>query len=133
MIAAEHIVMEYHIFDFVLDVIGRDKVVDPPSCIILPGIEPVAPPGIGPFPIRVKMAEGIGEAGLQQLLELRPFLVGEPGIPPVALGVFRSISLAATLRSPQMIIGLGFGMHPVGDSLRSPQTITGFSALSCPR
>ena len=81
--------MEYHIFDFVLDVIGRDKIVNPPPRVILPGVESVAPPGIGPLPIRVKMAEGIGEAGLQQLLELRPFLVRESGISPVALGVLQ--------------------------------------------
>src|SRR5699024_7740685 len=62
---------------------GDDEVVDAPPGVVLPGVEAVAPPAVGPGLVRVEVAEGVHEPRLQQLRHLPPLLVGEPGVAPV--------------------------------------------------
>ena len=70
MVAAEYIRTDPRPSDPRGQVLGDQEVVDPPSCVILPGVEPVAPPGIRPCGVGVKVAEGIYEPSFQEPAEL---------------------------------------------------------------
>ncbi len=72
--------------------VADEKIIDPPSRVVPPGVEAIGPPAVCPGLIRVEQAEGIGKAGGEQASERLPLLVGKPGIPRLGPGFFRSIS-----------------------------------------
>ena len=66
---------------------GCDEIVDPPSDVLLPRLEHVAPPGIGVRLIGVEVSEGVHIARVDHGGELVPLLLGEAGIAGVGLGI----------------------------------------------
>ena len=68
----------------------RDKeIVDPPSCVVLPGVETIAPPAVSPGHIRVPETESVRKTGFQKFSEAVTLLIGETGIAPVAGGILQ--------------------------------------------
>ena len=60
----------------------------------------VAPPGVGPLEVGVEVAEGVREAGGEQLRHLAALLVGEAGVEVVGLGVFEVYLLVRDVHVP---------------------------------
>lgn len=52
--------MDKGLFDnaFIHEILGYEKIVNPPPCIVLPGIKSIGPPGIF-YGFRIKMPEGV--------------------------------------------------------------------------
>lgn len=74
---------------FVVYPFGCQKVVDAPACVLLARLEAVGPPRVDAFLRGVEVAEGVGEARLQQGGELGSLFVGESGVATVRLGVLQ--------------------------------------------
>lgn len=89
MVAAHNVAMYFRIYDLILCAVIDQEIVDPPPRIFLPGMETVAPPGIGPLFVRVQVSERISKASGQKLLKLPPLFVGESCIFVVGLGVLQ--------------------------------------------
>ena len=64
----------------------------------------MAPPGIVAVALG-EDAEGVDEAGIDEILEALALLVGEAFLAALGFGFARSSSVCATLRSPQKITG----------------------------
>ena len=91
MIRALDLMIDWRLFDLSAEPVGDQKIVDPPSGVVLPRLVHVAPPGIAAGGVGMEIAEGIGKAGLQKSGEALALLVGE-ALPRLDLGFFRSIS-----------------------------------------
>ena len=89
MVGTHDLVIDGSSRDLVSHPVGCQEIVDAPAGIILPCLEPVAPPGVGSRHIRVQMPEGIRKAGIQELAEALPFLVGEAGAATVGGRIFQ--------------------------------------------
>ena len=87
MIRPEHLRVDLRFFDQWGDAVRDDKVVDPPADVLVPRVEPVAPPGIGVGLVWIKIAERIGETGGEQVAEFAALLVGKAGVAAVGLRV----------------------------------------------
>ena len=83
MIGALDLMINRRVFDLSAEPVGAQEIVDPPSGIVLPRFVHVAPPGIAAGGIGIQVAEGVREAGLQELAEALPLLVGEACVAPV--------------------------------------------------
>ena len=108
VVAALHIGQYLSPEDFIPQPVRDDKVVDTPSGVVLPGVEAVGPPGIGPLPVGVEEPEGVGKAGSQQGGHLLPLLVGEAGVAPVGFGVFQVDLLMGYVQVAAVDHRLGF-------------------------
>ena len=73
----------------VFDPVGYKKIIDPPSGVIFPGIEPVAPPAVHTDGIGIAEPEGVCKTGIQKISEAFPFFVRESGIAPVGGGILQ--------------------------------------------
>ena len=100
MVAAVHVGEDGGPGDAVPQPVGHQEIVDAPPGVVLPGVEAVAPPGIGPRSVRVQPAEGVGKPGGEQLGHLGALLVGEAGVAPVGLGVFQVDLLVGHIHVP---------------------------------
>ena len=65
------------------------EVVDAPACILLPGFEHIAPPGVSAGGFGVQITEGVGKACVKKLGELSSFLVREAWIAVICFRVFQ--------------------------------------------
>ena len=74
---------------FVVYPFGCQEVVDAPASVLLARLEAVGPPRVDALLRRVEVAEGVGEARLQQGGELGTLFVGESGVATVRLGVLQ--------------------------------------------
>ena len=83
VVGAEDIAVNGGSGDFVRNAVGYQEIVDAPAGVILPGLEHIAPPGIGTGGVRVQIAEAVRKAAAEQHSEGFPFFVGESGIAPV--------------------------------------------------
>ena len=88
MVGTQHFGINGSFGDPVSQTIRYDEIVDPPSGIIFPGIEPITPPAIGSGHIRVQLSEGIRKAPAEKISKGLPLLVREACISPVGAGVF---------------------------------------------
>ena len=75
--------------DPVTDAVGYQKIVDPPSGIVLTGIEHIAPPGVRSGSIRIQMTERICETGVQKFAKALPLFVREAGVASVGTGILQ--------------------------------------------
>ena len=89
MVAALHVGQDLRPDDPVPQPVGDEKIVDAPPRVVLPGVEAVGPPGVGPLPVRIEVPEGVCKPGGQQGGHFFPLLVGEAGVAPIGLGVFQ--------------------------------------------
>ena len=74
---------------FVAKAVGDEEVVDAPAGVLLAGTETIGPPGIDVPLVRVKIAEGVGEACLEQSGELGALFIGEARVAAVGFGVLQ--------------------------------------------
>ena len=88
VVGAEDFVVNFRVAQLRPQGVGHDKVVDSPPRVVVSGVETVGPPGINVLLCRVKIPEGIGKAGIQQLAELAPFLIGKAGVKMIGLRIF---------------------------------------------
>ena len=79
--------MDRCILQFILQCRRNDKIVDPPSCVLLTRLEAVGPPGIASFLIRIKIAECIDKSTLKNLCKACSLLVCKAGILTVCLRI----------------------------------------------
>ena len=63
VVRAEDVPIDGGVRHLLTQAIGHQKVVDAPPGVVLPGVEAVAPPGVGAGDAGVPIPEGIGEAG----------------------------------------------------------------------
>ena len=89
MVAAHHLGVDFGAGHLFHQPVGDKEVVDAPSRVFLPCLKAVAPPGIDAGGVRILRAEGVGEAGGQQLGHLLALLVGEAGVAAVGFGIFQ--------------------------------------------
>ena len=89
VVGTENIGINRRGLDPVCKTVRDQKIVDAPAGVVLPGIEPVAPPAVDACGIRIEMTEGIGETGFQKLSEAFPLLIGEAGVSTVGRGVLQ--------------------------------------------
>ena len=113
------------------------KIVDAPAGILLPGLEHIAPPGVGAGLIGVQIPEGIGKAAFQQLGEAFTLLIREAGVTPVGGGILQidllvgNIQIAAEdhgldLIQTAQVCSEGFlPFHPMINSCKLPLGIGG--------
>ncbi len=73
-------------FEVVDEAFGDEEVVDTPADVALAGLCPMRPPSVT-LEGRVKIAEGVDEAGGEEIFDSLAFLFGESG---VMLVVFRA-------------------------------------------
>ena len=89
MIGSENIRINRRCGNLFRQSVGHQEIIDSPSCIVFPGIEPVAPPAVHSRGIGIAEPEGIRKTCLQELAEAFPLLIGKTGIPPVAGGILQ--------------------------------------------
>ena len=119
---------------------GHQKIVNTPSRILFPRVEPVAPPRIRPFQARMQTPEGIREACAQQFGHLSALLVGEPSVAAVGFRVFQvdffmgDIHIAAhhdrllLIKRTEVPPERVFPLHPV---IQTFQPILGIGRVHC--
>ena len=83
MVGAHDISIDGGIGDLFCDPVGYQEIVNTPSGVVLPGVEPVAPPAVDAGGIGIQIPESVGEACSQGLGEAVSFLVRETCVPPV--------------------------------------------------
>ena len=74
MIRAENFVVDGRSLDAVAPAVGDQEIVDAPADVLLARVEAIAPPRIL-HRVRVEMAERIGKARIQQLVEFSALFV----------------------------------------------------------
>lgn len=89
MVGAKNIGINGRFPNLVPKPVGNQKVIDPPSGVFLPGMEPVAPPAVCAGLFRVKEAEGVRKAAVYQSLEAAPLLIGKTGAAPVGARILQ--------------------------------------------
>ena len=76
-------------YQFVIEPLRGDKVVDAPSCVFLTCFETIAPPRITICEFGVEETIGVCEACLQKLGKLIALFVGETRVFTIGLGIFQ--------------------------------------------
>ena len=89
VVGAWDICVDFGIGQLLCEAFGDNKVVDAPAGVLFSGPEPVGPPGVDAFQIRVEMAEGVYKARFQHMGHFGTLLVGEACIFPVGLGILQ--------------------------------------------
>ena len=88
MIGAENIRVYRSGGNFFCDPVRDKEVVDPPSGVILTGIEHIAPPSVSTGCIRIQKTEGICKTVLKHNGKTIPLLIGEACVAFVGGGIF---------------------------------------------
>lgn len=68
---------------------GQNKVIKPPTDVLLASAHHVGPEGVGVLLLRVELAEAVGEARLEQLAEALPLIGSEASVLLVSFGVLQ--------------------------------------------
>ena len=89
MVGAIDLRVDFGLLDLFGKAGGYAEIVDAPSCVLLPRVEPVRPPGISAGSVRIQIAEGINEACIQQFAEFAAFLIRKTGLSTIGLRVFQ--------------------------------------------
>jgi len=103
-------------YEAVLQPGGAEPVVDAPAGVLLAGMEAVGPPGVDVGLVGVEVAEGVDEASLEQLGELRALLVGEPGVLVVRLRILQVYLLVRHVHVAADKDGLAAVEHGEGEA-----------------
>ena len=75
VIGTEDIGMDCCLFQFLIQTLGCDKVINTPSGVLLARLKAVRPPGVDAFRIRLEKAERLGESGTEKFGHLGAFLI----------------------------------------------------------
>ena len=89
MVAALHIHQNLGLFDLWGQPVRYQEIVNAPACVPLSCAEPHAPPAVHAGGIRVQVAEAIGKASGQQLVQLAALLVLKARSTAVGAGVLQ--------------------------------------------
>ena len=98
MVGAHHIRMDGSLFDLFCQTVGDYEIVNPPACVVGPGVEHIAPPTVSASHIGIEMTEGIYEAVFQQAGEGISFFVGKTGIPLVGTRILQVNGLVCNVQ-----------------------------------
>ena len=89
MVASVILRIDKAVLKFFGKTFGTDEIVDPPSRVLFPCMEHIAPPGIGIAFFRIKIAEGIRKSRSEKFGHFGTFLIGESGVSAVCFIVFK--------------------------------------------
>ena len=87
MITSVHIWKNIRRLDLVSDAVGDEKIVNPPTHILLSCPSHIGPPRVGIALIGMQIPEGIREARRQQFIEFPALLIGKASISDICLGI----------------------------------------------
>lgn len=86
VVGAEDLGVDLGGCDLVPEGVGDEEVVQPPTDVLLAGVESVRPPGIFHL-VRVLEPPGVSETRVQKPGELAALLIGEPGVAAVRVRI----------------------------------------------
>ena len=89
MVAAHNIVVNNAVLQLIFQPLRQDKIVNPPSRVVLSRPKAIRPPAVGPGFVRIEIAEAVNKAAAQKLSHFRPLFIGKAGIFPVGFGIFQ--------------------------------------------
>ena len=89
MIAAENIGANRGGNQAALQTIRSEKIVNPPTRILLAGMEPIAPPAVCSRQIRMEIPESIRKTGGKELRHFSALLVAESRVAAVRFWIFQ--------------------------------------------
>lgn len=89
MVGAQNIGMNLGIRDAVIQILASNKVVNPPTGVAFTGSETVTPPRVNILLFRVKVAEGVGETGVELGREVGALFVGKTSVMVVTGGILQ--------------------------------------------
>ena len=107
MIAAENIGANRGGNQAALQTIRSEKIVNPPTRILLAGMEPIAPPAVCSRQIRMEIPESIRKTGGKELRHFSALLVAESRVAAVGAGVLQVYLLMRHVKITAHDHGLG--------------------------
>ena len=110
MVAAQDRHQDIRLFNFVGNAVADKEIVNAPTRVALSGAEAHTPPAVHPCIGGVQIAEAVGEAGSQQLVQLAALLIAEARRAAVRAGVFQVDILVCDVQIPADDDGL-FGIQ----------------------
>ena len=125
MVRAQDLMIDRRSRDLFLDAVGDKEIVDPPSGVVLAGLEHVAPPGVGTLCIRVAETETVRKTGIQKLGKAAALFVRETGITTVGCGIFQVNFLVGNIQISTNNNGLLSVelLQKIRDHFKAPVTI----------